>query len=143
MNTATAPARSAKLFLVASNEGHTPNAEIPDDSLRLWSLGMEQAIEIEKVSLATLACLNSCTIEIFKNAWWFAPVLVPGVSRTVESSSGGQPTEDELAYAMDIAIGEQYTVPRSTVTSISSGQAQPTEELPESGMEIAIMARAA
>ncbi len=109
MNTAIAPARSAMPSLVASNEGHTLNAGFPGDFPRMCNLGMEQAIEIEKVSLAAVAHLNSCAIEIVRNALWFAPVLVPHASRTVESSSGRQPTEDELAYAMDIAIGERFT----------------------------------
>jgi hypothetical protein len=54
-----------------------------------------------------------------------------------------QPTPDELAYSMDIAIGERFTVaPSSTVESNSDRQASPTAEGPESNMEIAIGARA-
>jgi hypothetical protein len=78
-----------------------------------------------------------------------APVALSGVS-TVATSFGGsqaQPTAEVLAHSMDIAIGERFTAPRSTVTSISGGQARPQRKVKaqvlEHSMDIAIGARAA
>jgi hypothetical protein len=143
-----------------------PNAGFPGDSQDLFSLGMDWAIEIEKASLATVISLNSCVLDIYKNALWFTPasgnlldmasralafsmelqtnwltVLAPHASSHVATQGRqAQPTADELAYSMDIAIGAQFEVPSSTVAGSSGVQAQPTADAPESN--IAIGARA-
>jgi ABC-type enterochelin transport system permease subunit len=78
-----------------------------------------------------------------------ASLALPGVSTTASSSgsSQSQPRAEVLAYSMDIAIGEQFTAPRSTVTGISGGQAPPQRKVKaqvlEHSMDIAIGARAA
>jgi hypothetical protein len=50
-------------------------------------------------------------------------------------------TPDELAYSMDIAIGERFIVSSTTVMSSSGGQ-EATTELPESGNDLAMAAKA-
>jgi hypothetical protein len=136
------------------------------------ALGIEKAS-----SLTPVVDSNSCLLDIYKNAFCIAPVLsnlsdaaaqvvascvefqmglfallapntLSHVS-TVASSSSSQhePTAEELAFSMDIALGERFTAPRSTVTSISGGQARPQRKVKaqvlEHSMDIAIGARAA
>jgi hypothetical protein len=130
------------------------------DFQNLCGLGMDRAIGIEKASL-----------DIKKKASWFAPLLgylfntvtkafascmesqrnwlnmrVPCATSHVgtaasNSSSQAQSTPDELAYSMDIAIGERFTAPDRTVAS-SSGSQTPTAEVPECSMGLAMAARA-
>jgi hypothetical protein len=71
-------------------------------------------------------------------------LLAPHALSHVATQGGrqAQPTEDELAHSMDIAIGAQFEVPSSMVAGSSGMQAQPTEEMPESNVDIAIGARA-
>ncbi len=134
----------------ANNDATSANAV---DYQEQCSLGMDQAIGIEKASLSTGVRLDSCLVD--KKASWFAPVgklfktaaqtigfcmemrrswlslLAPHALshvRTVasNSSSQSQPSPDELAYSMDIAIGAQHVAaPRSTVASSSVRKAQP------------------
>jgi hypothetical protein len=128
MTAGTKTARSAPLPLVAAKKDQIPNAGFPGDFQDLFSFGMDQAIEIQKASLSTVGCLNSCAIDIYKNAFWFAPVLsnlfgaaaqsfascmklqlnwltMPiGASRSAASPSS---SAEELANCMDIAIGER------------------------------------
>ena len=157
MKPRTMPASNGKLFLMAANQGQSPNAGFPAVSRDVRSREIDQAME-EKASPLMVVRLNSYVLDIYKNAFMFAPAFgylldtaagtllnVAAPSSTVAGSSRGQaqPTAEELAHSMDIAIGERFIAPSSTVTSISGGQAQPTEEVPESSMEIAIAARAA
>jgi hypothetical protein len=145
MNPRTKTARSSTPFLMAANEGKTPNAGVPVEFQHLCNFGMEGAIEIEKASLATVVCLNSCVLDLYKNAFWFAPevgnlfdtaaesfafcmelhrnwldqlasLALSGES-AVASSSGRQakPKADALAHSMDIAIGERFTASRATL----------------------------
>jgi hypothetical protein len=168
MNPRTTTARSRTPFLMAANEGKTPNAGVPVYFRYLCNFGMSRATENEKASLATVLCLNSCVLDLTKNAFWFVPevstlfdmaaesfascmelLALSGV-RTVATSFGSsqaQPTPEVLAQSMDIAIGERFTAPRSTVTSISGGQARSQRKVRagvlEHSMDIAIGARAA
>jgi hypothetical protein len=178
MNSRIETGKSSRPFLMTAHEGKTPNAGVPIDLQNLCNFGMDRATEIEKASQATVVCLNSCVLDIYKNAFWFAPevgtlfdtaaesfafcmesqmnwldqlasLALSGVC-TVASSSGSrqaQPTSEVLAHSMDIAIGERFTAPRSTVTSISGGQAKPQRKVKaavlEHSMDIAIGARAA
>jgi hypothetical protein len=92
-----------------------------------------------------IVCLNSCMPKIYRIAFLFAPVpdtaaqafascmelqqnwlalLAPYVFShvsTAASNSGSQaqPTADELAHYMDIAIGERFTAPGMTFTTSS------------------------
>jgi hypothetical protein len=45
-----------------------------------------------------------------------------------------QPTADELAHSMDIAIGAQFEVPSGMVAGRSGSQAQPTADAPKSNI---------
>jgi hypothetical protein len=150
---------------MAANKGKAPNAGVPVDYQNLCYFGLDRATEIEKASLATVVCPNSCVLDIYKNAFWFAPevgtlfdsaaesfafcmelqmnwlqlaaLALSGVS-TVASSSGRsqvRPTAEVLAQSMDIAIGERFTAPHSTVTSISSGRAQPQRKVKAAVLE--------
>ena len=163
MNTGTKTARSAPLSRVAANAGQTQNAGFPGDFQDLFSFGMDQAIEIQKASLSTVVCLNSCAIDIYQNAFWFAPVLsnlfdaaaqsftfcmelqLNWLTLLIPASHAASPSSsaEELAHSMDIAIGEQATATASssTVASSSGTQAQPKAEVLETDMDIAIGAR--
>lgn len=85
----------------------------------------------------------ACSMELQKN--WLtllAPhaLLHPATPHSrVASTSGGQaqPTAEELACSMDIAIGARLIAPSS-----SDNQAHSIEEVPENDMDIAIGARA-
>jgi hypothetical protein len=92
----------------------------------------------------------ACSMELQMN--WLtllAPYALSHVATPdsrVASTSGcqAQPAADELAHSMDIAIGERFTVPGSTVTSRSGGRAQPpTADALAYSMDTAIGARAA
>jgi hypothetical protein len=156
---------SASSALVLANKGQTPNVEFPSDFQDLCSLAMDQAMGIEKASLTTVVRLNSSVIDIYKNAFWFAPVfgdlldtaaksfafcielqmnwLTMMMPHASSSESQAESPAEELAHSMDIAIGERDTTRSNTVMSISGSQAQPTAEVPERNMETAMRARAA
>ncbi len=136
----------------------------------LCSLRMDQAIGIEKASLPTGVRLDSGVIRIYKKASWFSPVgmlfkaaaqaigfcmemrrswlsvLAPHALSHVStvasnSSSQSQPSPDELAYKMDIAIGPQHVAaPRSTAASSSVRKVlpQPTPDELAYSMDIVI-----
>lgn len=160
MKPRTIAARSAPLSFVGANGGQTPEAGFTADFQDLFDLGMKQIV-----------CLNSCMLEISRNAFLFTSVpgnlfdtadesfafcmelqqnwlamLMPRASSLVASSSGSQaqPTPDELAHYMDIAIGERFTAPGRTFASSSGRQAkqtakaQTTAEVPERSIDIAI-----
>jgi hypothetical protein len=165
MKTKTIPTGSnAALSLVPSKESRTVNAGFPYDFQDLCLQAMDRAIGIEKASLATVVGLNSSAVDIYKNAFRFAPVFGELLDATAKSftlcielqmnwltmmvphasRSGGQaePPAEELAHSMDIAIGERDTTQSNAVTSNSYNQAKPTEEIPERSMGIAMRARA-
>jgi hypothetical protein len=69
-----------------------------------------------------------------------APHTLSRVS-TVASSSGSsqdQPNEEELAYSMDIALGERFAAASRMDASNSSSQAQPNEEELAYSMDVVI-----
>ena len=133
MNPRTIAARSAPLFPVGAMERETLHSGSTADFQDLFDLGMQQIV-----------CLNSCMIEIYRSAFLFAPVpgnlydtavqafeycvelqqnwftlLVSCAASSMSScpSIEVQPTPDELAYSMDIAIGERITAPGSVVAN--------------------------
>jgi hypothetical protein len=142
LKTKTIPASNAALSLVPANEGQTPNAGFPDDFQDLCSLAMDQAIGIEKASLTTVIRLNSSVIDIYKNAFWFAPVFGDLLDTAAKS----------FAFCMELQMNwltmmvphaNEVAAPSSTVASSSGSQAPPTAEVPESDLDIAIGAQAA
>jgi hypothetical protein len=159
MTAGTKTARSASLPLAAAKKGQTQNAGFPGDFQDLFSFGMDRAIEIQKASLSTVVCLNSCAIDIYKNAFWFMPSL-GGLFETAAQSFAScmdlqlnwltmpitasrnaaipSPSAEELANCMDIAIGERVTAASSCGT-----QDQPKAEALETDMDVAIGERAA
>jgi len=134
------------------------------------AMDQAMGIEIDKVSLATVVNLNSCLIDAYKNALCFTPAFGDLLGTTAKSFAlcmdlqmsglnllashplsrvstnasgsgrGDEPTAEELAHGMDIAIGEMFT---GTVASSSGGLAQPKAAVLEHSMEIAVGARAA
>lgn len=127
-----------------------PNfAGFPGHIQDLCSFAMDQAIGIEKASLTTLVSLNSSVLDLYKNAFWYAPVfrdLLDATARSLalsmemqmnwltlmtplaphglqSASSFGEQTrheeDDKLAESMDIALGPGVAVPSSTVSSNS------------------------
>jgi hypothetical protein len=110
MNPRTVAARSAPLSFVAAKKDHTSEANFPDVFPDLCSLAMDQALGIEKESLAPAS----------------------------NSGSQDQTTPDELAYSMDITLGERFTAPGSTVATSSGIPAQPKAEELAQSMDVAI-----
>jgi hypothetical protein len=168
MNRRTIAARSAPLSFVAANEDQTSNAGFSVDFQDLCSLAMDQALGIEKESLAPVVGFNSRLLDLYKNAFCIAPVLsnlsdaaahafalcvelqmgwiallAPNTLSHVStvascSSSQDQTTPDELAFSMDIALGERVAPPSRMVASTFGKQAQPTAEVLAQSMDVAI-----
>jgi hypothetical protein len=166
MNHRIVPASNVPLFLVAGEPGQTPDAACIANFQELYSLGMDRALGMEKASLDAVVRLHSCLIDLYQNAFCFAPelgnlietavqsvafcmevqlswlaLLAPHASShgsTTASNSGNRttPTAEELAHSMDIAIGEWYTAPGGTVASISDRQARPAADVRENNMDI-------
>jgi hypothetical protein len=173
MNPRTVAARSAPLSFVAANEDQTLNAGFPVDFQDLCSLAMDQALGIEKESLAPVVGFNSCLLDLYQNAFCIAPVLsnlsdaaaqvfascvelqmgliallapntLSHVSTVASSSrSQDQTTPDELAYSMDIALGERFAAASRMDASNSGRQAQPKAEELAQSMDVAIGERVA
>jgi hypothetical protein len=153
MTAGTRTARSAPLPLAAAK--NSPNAGFPGDFQDLCSLAMDQALGIEKESLTPVVSFNSYSLDLYKNAFCIVPVLsnlsdaaahasafcvelemgwiallaphaLSHVSTVARSSrSQDQPNEEELAFSMDIALGESFAAPGSTVATSSGIPAQP------------------
>jgi hypothetical protein len=158
------PTRNAGPSPVPANE-NSSNVGFSGDFQDLCSFGMDQALGIEQVSLAALARLNSCALDIYQNVLWSNPVfgtfldissqalafslemqmnwltmLSPYAWAQVSTVTDKRgPDATELERSMDIATGERFT-PASTVTNISDGR--PRTEAPERNPHIAAMARA-
>lgn len=165
----TMPARCATPLLATANEYQTPDTVFSKEFQDLCSFAMDQALVIEKASQATAASLNSYAIDFYKSSLWFAPAfndlldmaaqnlafcmelqmnwltLLTPYASSMASNSGNQvqATGDELARSMDVAIGERFAAPGSTVMSVSNRQIRPTLEVSESAADIAMRARAA
>jgi hypothetical protein len=147
VNTKTKSARRATLFLVAGNKTRTPNAT-PDADFSavlqdLCSLEVHQAIEIEKTSLATFVGLNSCVIEFYKNAFWFAPAF--GDLLDAADKSFACCMELQMSWLTMIAPqankGPESSLPvAAPVSVVASHGSHPAEE-EEYSMDIAIGAR--
>jgi hypothetical protein len=157
MTAGTKTARSAPLPLAAAKKDQTPNAGFPGDFQDLFSFGMDQAIEIQKASLSTVVCLNSCAIDIYKNVFWFVPSLgglfetaVQSFASCMElqlnwlnwpipaSRSAASPSSsaEALVHCMDIVIGERVTAANSTVesgseNSVAGGSGTPAQHKAE------------
>ncbi len=140
------------------------------DSIDLQGLPQSaicQALEIQKLSLATVAGFNSWVNDICKNSFWFAPMFgtfqetvtnafafwmnlqmncltLPAtrVAKYIESASCIDPSE-VLERSMDIAIGLSLALPNAVVVSISGSKASSEDGLPKSDEEIAISAQVA
>jgi hypothetical protein len=166
MNPRTIAARSAPLFPVA-DESQIPETGFSVEFQDLYSYAMDQALGVQKESLVPVVGVNSCLLDIYKKALWLTPtfgnhldmaqalglsmevqmswlaLLVRHVTShvsTVVSSSGcrDRMTPDELAYSMDIALGERFTAPGSTVASSSGSPAQPKAEELAQSMDVVI-----
>jgi hypothetical protein len=152
----TKAASHATPFLLAANERQTPDAGFPGDFQDLCSFAMDQALAIEKASQATVVSLNSCMLDIFGNSidmasksfafcmelqmnWltMFAPHVF---SHVAAAGRQAHPSADEVALSMDIAVGESRA---TEITTISGSQARPAAEPQESGVDMAMSARAA
>jgi hypothetical protein len=149
----------------------TPGTGFTADFQELYSHGMDRALGIEKASLAAVVSLNSCAIDIYRNAFWFVSslgglfemaaqgfascmelqlslltLMGSNVSSTVASFHGMQVrlTAEVLESSMDIAMGARHVAaPSSTVASSSGRKAQTTAEVSASSMDIAIGAQGA
>jgi hypothetical protein len=143
MKTKTIPARKTALSLVPASESQTPNAEFLDDFRDLCSSAMDRAIGIEKASLAAAVDLNSSVIDIYKNAFWFAPVfgeILDTAAKSFESCMKLQMNWLTLMvpHAEGSASSLSAAAPSSTVASSFGNQAQSTAEELAHSMDIAI-----
>jgi hypothetical protein len=99
---------------------------------------MDQALGIEKASLATVVSLNSCVLDIYQDALRFTPVfgnLFDMAAQAVACSMKMQMNWLTLLTPQHVAT------PDSRVASTSGGQAQPREEDLAHSMDIAIGAQ--
>jgi hypothetical protein len=135
MNSRIKTGRSAKPFLMAAHEGKTPNARVPFDFQNLCNFGMDRATEIEKASLATVVCLNSCVLGIYKSAFWFEPEVGTLFDTAAES----------FAFCMELQMNWLHQLAslalsdvRTVATSFGNSRAHPTAEVLAQSMDIAI-----
>jgi hypothetical protein len=85
MNPRTKPAPSAARYPVAANEGETPITGFPGDAQDLFTVGIGEAIELERVSVASLVSLNSCAIDAYKTALCFPLFVAPFLETMTKS----------------------------------------------------------
>jgi hypothetical protein len=140
VKTKTIPASSAALSLVPANKGQTPNVGFSSDLQDLCSLAMDQAIGIEKASLTTVVRLNSSVIDIYKNAFWFAPVFGDLLDTAAKSFAFCIELQMNWLTIM-VPHANEVAAPSSTVASSSGSQAPPTAEELAHSMDIAIGAQ--
>jgi hypothetical protein len=166
MTAGTRTARSAPLPLAAAKT--SPNAGFPGDFQDLCSLAMDQALGIEKESLTPVVSFNSYSLDLYKSAFCIVPVLsnfsdmathafascvelqmgliallaphpLSQVSTVTScSSSQDQPNEEELAFSMDVALGERFAASSRMLACTSGKHAQPEEEAVAQSMDVAI-----
>ena len=171
MNPRTVAARSAPLSFVAANEDQTSNDGFSVDFQDLYSLAMDQALGIEKESLSPVVGSKSCLLDLYKNSFCIASVLsnhsdtaAHALASCVElqmglivllaphalsqvstetscSSSQDQPNEEELAFSMDIALGERFTASGRMPACTSSKHTQPEPEAVAQGRDVAVEER--
>jgi hypothetical protein len=112
---------------------------------------MDQAIAIEKASQATVVSFNSCMLDVFGNSLemtaksfafcmelqmnWLTMFAPHAFSHVAAAGEQAQPSADEVALSMDIAVGESAVTESNTVTTISGSPL-------ESSVDMAMSARA-
>ena len=143
MNAGTKTARSAPLSFAAADEGQTQNAGFPVDFQDLCSRAMDRALGIEKASLSTVVSLNSSVLDIYETSLWFTPVfsnLLDMVSQAVACSMKLQMNWLTLLAPYALSHGAAR---ESTLATNSGRQAEPTADVLERSMDIAIGMRKA
>jgi hypothetical protein len=149
MNHRSTPAINAPLFLMAAEQGQTPDAGFAADFQELYSLAMDRAVGIEKASLAAAVGLHSVLIDLYKNAFGFAPELgnlFDQAARAVASCLELQLSLLAIMAPHAIVGSEaplQIAAPGRSVARYARSQAHPPAEELERSMDIAIGARAA
>jgi hypothetical protein len=130
MNPRTKPTGDAAPYPVSPNDGQTPITGFPGDLQDVCTCGIGEAIELERAWLASIASLNKCALDVYKNAFrsptldvyfdtmtkafasclelqmnWLG-LLLPHASSKVAKDSGSraQPTEDTSEDAEDFAV---------------------------------------
>jgi hypothetical protein len=123
--------KSAALSIVAPNKGQSPNAGLDIYANAFW-FAPAFGYLLEKAANPFAFCM-----ELHKN--WLT-LLVSRASSSVVSSYGSQaePTAEDLAHYMDIAIGERFEV-----SSSSGSDIQLSANVLERSMDIAIGERKA
>jgi hypothetical protein len=132
---------------VPAKEGQTLNAGFPADFQDPRSQAMDKAIGIEKASLATVVGLNSAVVDIYKDAFGYAPVFGELFDTTAKSFALCIELQMNWLTMMVPHPNERsetslhVAAPSSTVASSSGGQAEPQAEELAHSMDIAIRAR--
>jgi hypothetical protein len=143
MKPRTMPASNGKLFLMAANQGQSPNAGFPAVSRDVRSREIDQAME-EKASPLMVVRLNSYVLDIYKNAFMFAPAFGYLLDTAAKSFALCMEWQVNCLTLMASRAKEGYgtllnvAAPSSTVAGSSRGQAQPTAEELAHSMDIAI-----
>lgn len=132
----------------------------------LCSRGFDQALGIEKASFSALVGLSTCANHIYRNGVWFTPLLGNMFDTAAEAvvfcmelqmywltlmaplafapaavAGNAQPAAEVLAHSMDIAIGERFIAPDSTVPNRSGMHTPSIAEVPERSAGLALGAR--
>ena len=143
MNAGTQTARSAPLYVLTANEDQTQNAGFPVDFRDLCSFAMDQALGIQKASLSTVIISNSCVIDIYKNVFWFAPIVGNLFDMAAQSVTCSVELQMNWLSLLAPHASSHVATPDGRVASSSGGQAQPKADALERSMDIATGARAA
>jgi cell division septation protein DedD len=141
----------------------------PAESADSYSLGMDRVIGNQAAPLPTGAGLNPSVGGPNKKSSWFSPVgklfkvaayalascveiqrslfsqLAPRAVPHRDNAAGNasrrpQPSPDELAYSMDMAMGNRLAASSGSAASRSLIQAQPIAKVQESSAAVAVAA---
>jgi hypothetical protein len=77
MNPQIMPARSAACYPVPARRGETPIIGFPGDLQDTCVVGIGELLEFERASLASVASLHSCTINICRNTFGLPSLYAP------------------------------------------------------------------
>jgi len=77
MNPKTKTAPSAAHYPVTANQGETPITGFPGDFQDLFTVGIGEAIELERASMASIASLSACAIDVYQNVFCFPRFVAP------------------------------------------------------------------
>ncbi len=120
-----------------SSSKQSPDARFLTDFQDLCNIGMSQMLEIQKASLATVAVLNSCVLNSFKNSFWFAPIFGNILEAAAQAFACYTDLQMNMLSLLAPHASSRVAASESTVVSSSCIQIQPAEVM-ERSMDIVI-----